>query len=308
MNNAYDTLIIGAGLNGLTTAAYLAKAGQRVLILEQRDVIGGAAATEEIFPGFKFDTVTHNVVGLPMQVALNTTPRELNLAQYGLQLIDADPNIYAPLPDGEGITLWRDDDKTVESLRRFSPHDAARWVPFKTRVTKLAAVLAKLHAITPPRVGDLDAAQLWTLGSLGLKLRGLGKRDLPAFLRALAMPVQDLLDDEFENDLLKGALGSVGVRGIRLGPRGTGTAYNFLRGCTNNAVGATIYVRGGVGNLANALAQCAQAHGATIRTNAPVVHIQARKQNVGAHLYGRPLYGRPPRRAWFPQLTRAAPF
>jgi phytoene dehydrogenase-like protein len=275
MTNSYDTVLIGAGLNGLTTAAYLAKAGQRVLVLEQRAVIGGAAATEEIFPGFKFDTVTHNVAGLPRQVV-----RELNLAQYGLQFIDADPNLYAPLPDGEGITLWRDNNQAMESLRRFSPRDAARWSAFKTRVTKLAAALSELHNITPPRVGDLDPAQLWTLGALGLKLRGLGKRDLPAFLRALAMPIADLLEDEFENDLLKGALGSVGVRGIRLGPRGTGTAYNFLRGCTRDALGATVFVRGGVGNLAHALAQAAQARGATIRTNARVIHLHARAQKI----------------------------
>ncbi len=280
MTQSFDIIIIGAGLNGLTAAAYLAKAGQRVLVLEQREIVGGTAATEEIFPGFKFDTVTHNLVGLPPQLASNTTRRELNLSQYGLQLIDADPNLYAPLPDGEGITLWRDDNKTVESIRRFSQTDAARWVAFKRRVTKLAAVLAELHAITPPRVGDLDIAQLWALGNLGLKLRGLGKRDLPEFLRALAMPVQDLLDDEFENDLLKGALGSIGVRGIRLGPRGTGTAYNFLRGCTRDAVGATIFARGGVGNLANALAQAAQARGATIRANARVVRINAREQKT----------------------------
>jgi phytoene dehydrogenase-like protein len=275
MPNHFDTIIIGAGLNGLTTAAYLAKAGQGVLVLEQRAVIGGAAATEEILSGFKFDTVTHNVVGLPMQVV-----RELNLARYGLQLIDADPNLYAPLPDGEGITLWRDDNKAAESIRRFSQKDATRWMQFKTRVTKLAAVLTELHAVTPPRVGELDAAQLWALGVLGFKLRGLGKRDMPAFLRALAMPVQDLLDDEFENDLLKGALGSVGVRGMRLGPRGTGTAHNFLRGCTRDAIGATHFVRGGVGNVANALAQAAQARGATIRTNARVVHINAREQKI----------------------------
>lgn len=275
MTQSFDTIIIGAGLNGLTTAAYLAKAGQRVLVLEQRAVIGGTAATEEIFAGFKFDTVAHNVVGLSHHVV-----RELNLAQHGLQLVNADPNLYALTADGEGITLWRDDNKTAESIRRFSQNDAARWAAFKTRVTKLAAVLAELHNITPPRVGALDLAQLWTLGNLGLKLRGLGKRDMPEFLRALAMPVQDLLDDEFENDVLKGALGSVAVRGIRQGPRATGTTYNFLRGCTRDAVGATVFVRGGAGGLAHALAQAAQARGATIRTNARVVHINAREQKV----------------------------
>lgn len=275
MPNSFDTLIIGAGLNGLTTAAYLARAGERVLVLEQRAILGGTAATEEVFPGFQFDTVTHNVTGLPPQVV-----RELNLAQYGLRLTDADPNLHALLPDRKGITLWRDDNKTAESIRHFSTNDAARWTPFKTRITKLAAVLSELHNMTPPRVGDLDLAQLWTLGSLGLKVRGLGRRDMPEFFRAIAMPVQELLDDEFESGALKSTLGSVAVRGIRQGPRAAGTTYNFLRGCTRDAVGATVFVRGGVGQLAKALAQAAQTRGAVIRTNARAVRITVREQKT----------------------------
>lgn len=271
MQNNYDTLIIGAGLNGLTTAAYLAKAGKKVLVLERRDIIGGAAATEEIFPGFKFDTVTHNIAGFDSKIA-----RDLNLAQYGLELIQPDVSVFAPQRDGAALTLWRDDAKTSDSIRAFSLNDANKWHTFRERMAKLARVLDSIHALTPPSITTTNPADLFPLGKLGLQVRGLGKRDMPEFLRALPMPIAELLDYEFENDLLKGTLAAGGIRGMMLGPLGVGTTYNFLRGVNDGVVRATTFVRGGVGKLADALASAAQARGAEIRTNAHVVQIRAR--------------------------------
>ncbi len=269
--NKVDAIIIGAGLNGLTTAAYLAKAGKKVLVLERRDIIGGAAATEEIFAGFKFDTVTHNVAGFDSKIA-----RDLNLAQYGLELIEPEVSVFAPQRDGAALTLWRDDAKTSDSIRAFSQNDANKWHTFRERMSKLARVLDSIHALTPPRITTTNPADLFPLGKLGLQVRGLGKRDMPEFLRALPMPIAELLDYEFENDLLKGALAAGGIRGLMLGPLGVGTTYNFLRGVNDGIVRTTTFVRGGVGKLGDALASAAKARGAEIRTNAHVVQIRAR--------------------------------
>ena len=175
--NTYDAIIIGAGLNGLTTAAYLAKAGKKVLVLERRGVIGGAAATEEIFPGLKFDTLTHNITGFDPRIA-----HELDLAQFGLQLVPSDVSVYAPDGEGKGIILWRDDAKTADSIRPFSQTDANKWRAFRARMARLAGVLDSIHALTPPSITTTNPAELLNLGMLGLKVRGLGKtRRCPNF-------------------------------------------------------------------------------------------------------------------------------
>lgn len=277
MTNSFDTLIIGAGLNGLTTAAYLAKAGKKVLVLERRATVGGSAATEEIFPGFKFDTVTHNVAGFDPRIA-----KDLNLSQYGLELIQSDVSVYAPQANGAGITLWRDDARTGDSIRPFSQSDANKWRTFRERMARLAGVLDTIHGMTPPSIATTDPGELLTLGMLGLQVRGLGKREMPEFLRSLPMPISELLDDEFESELLKGALAAGGIHGLALGPGGSGTTYNFLRGVNDGVVRATAFVRGGVGKLADALAAAAQARGAEIRTNAEVVQIRTRDQRARA--------------------------
>lgn len=273
MAAVYDAIVIGAGLNGLTVAAYLAKAGRRVLVLEARSAVGGAAVTEEMpgAPGFKIDSVTHNLAGLHPGIA-----RELNLNRFGLELIVCDPAVYAPLPDGEGITLWRNDAKTAESLRRFSTRDGERWGAFRARMAQLARAADALNRVTPPSITATSPANLWTLGLLGLQLRGLGKRDMPEFLRMLPMPVYDLVDDEFEGDLLKGTLGAGGIRGMGLGPRGGGTAFNLLRQVDGGVMRATTVARGGIGKLAEALADAARTRGAEIRTSAPVARILIR--------------------------------
>lgn len=277
MPSTYDAIIIGAGLNGLTTAAYLAKGGQRVLVLERRASIGGVAVTEEFpdAPGFKFDTVTHNIAGFDPRIA-----QDLALERFGLELMPTSPAVYAPAPDGQGLTLWADDGQTTDSLRRFSTRDGQRWKPFRRRMAQLARMVEAINAVTPPSVTSTSAENLLPLGTLGLKLRGLGKRDMIEFLRMMPMPVYDLLDDEFENELLKGVLGAGGIRGMMLGPRGAGTTYNLLRQVDHGVIRATTLVRGGIGKLAEALAGAAQAHGAEIRTSAEVIRVLTREERA----------------------------
>lgn len=275
MPQDYDIIVIGAGLNGLTTAAYLAKAGKRVLVLERRGTIGGAAVTEELFPGFKFDAVTHNAAGLDPAIV-----RDLDLARHGLELIPSDVSVFAPQADGRGLSLWREDAATTDSIRPFSQNDANKWGAFRERMTKLARVLDTLHALTPPSITTRNPGDLPGLGKLGLQLRGLGKRDMPEFLRSLPMPVADMVEDEFESELLKGTLAAGGIRGLMLGPLGGGTTLNFLRGVNGGVVRATTHVRGGIGMLAEALARSAKSRGAEIRTDSQVVRIRAMQGRV----------------------------
>ncbi len=270
----YDMIIIGAGLNGLTTAAYLAKSGRRVLVLEQRDVLGGAAATEEVFPGFKFDTVTHSAAGFSSQIV-----RDLDLGRHGLEIASPDPAVFAPQLDGDGLTLWRDGAKSVEAIRKFSNADAEKWPAFCKQMARLAGFLETVYAATPPLPTETTPGNLMTLGKLGLGLKGLGDKDRVEELRTLPMPVADLLDYWFESDLLKGTLGAGGITGLFQGPRSGGTAYMFLHhhvGSEEGAFRAARLVRGGMGQLAGALAAAAKSYGAEIRTGVAVSRINVR--------------------------------
>jgi phytoene dehydrogenase-like protein len=290
LTHIYDTIIIGAGLNGLTTAAYLAKSGHRVLLLERRPIIGGAAATEEFpeAPGFKFDTVTHNVAGVDLRIV-----RELGLTRHSLEFVDTELRVFAPLPDGGGLVLARDQAKTVESIRRFSKVDADKWTNFTHYIARMAEFIAEIHSATPPRLTEISPENLWMLGSLGLELRSLGKKETFEFLRMMPMPVAEFLDDWFESDVLKGTLGAAGIHGMMLGPRGGGTTYNFLRQC-RKGIRPTQFVRGGMGNLARALADAAKARGAETRSSAEVAQILVREgRAVGVLLVsGEEIYGR----------------
>lgn len=270
----YDAIIIGAGLNGLTAAAYLAKAGLKTLVLERREVVGGAAATEEVFPGFKFDTVTHSVGVLPAEVA-----RDLNLAQHGSEILRGEATVFAPLPDGNQLTLWHDMGRTVESIRRHSAHDAEQWSAFCQRLARFTAFLEALHGVVLPSITTTDLGDLLKIAGLGRAVQQLGQQNLVEMLKTLPMPIAELLNDWFEGEALKGALGAAGITGSRLGPRATGTGYMFQHRHTGMKLGAfrsTGIVRGGIGNLAYALVSAARLAGADIRTGTAVERILTR--------------------------------
>ena len=169
MSVSYDTVVIGAGHNGLVTAAYLARAGHKVLVLEQRDVVGGAASTEEVFPGFKVDTGAHRLGGLS-----STVVNDLGLARHGLELIDSEATAFVPVLGGTPLTLWRDPRKTAEAIREISATDADAWVPFTELIGKAASFLEAAWTSTPPDVTGNDLGDLFATAKLGLKLRRLG--------------------------------------------------------------------------------------------------------------------------------------
>jgi len=275
MADSYDIIVIGGSINGLVAAAYLATGGQRVLVLEPRDHVGGTFATEEVFPGFRFDTVVHDLGWLSPKIV-----RDLELTRHGLDLIQPDATVFTPLPDGDGLALWRDVGKSVEAIRRFSPRDAEEWPAFAEKLGKFASVLEAVYATTTPTITSTRLPDALAALGLGRRLRGLGKTDMMDMVRLLPMSVAEWLDDRFETDVLKGALGAGGVTNLCQGPRASGTAFVMLHHLAGKPAGACrslTTARGGIGSLANAIALAARHHGAEMRTGVEVERIVVKK-------------------------------
>lgn len=306
---AYDAVIIGAGLNGLVVAAYLAKAGQRVLVLERRDIVGGSVTTEEVFPGFQFDTCRHDAGWLSPRII-----SDLKLKKRGLDLIDVDATVFAPHPSGERndyLLLHQDPQRSAALIRKYSRSDGEQWPKFADRVARLASFLKAAYGNAAPAVDATAFGDLVSLASLGTRLRlVLGKTEMVELLRTVPMSVGELLDDWFETDVLKGVIGARGVTGVMQGPRSGGTAFVLLHhqvGLPVGAFRAPSAVRGGVGNVARALAAAAQGFGAELRTGVDVARVQTQgSQAVGVVLRNgdeiaarRVVSGADPRRTFF---------
>jgi len=257
---SYDAIVIGAGVNSLVAAWRLAAAGLRVLVLERRETEGGSLVTEEIAPGFRVDTARHDIGWIPPVVARA-------LAVRGVALVRPDPEIVAPLADGGALLLSPDVAQAAAAIQQHSPRDAERWPEFARLTARLAGFLESLYGAPPPRVPGAGFSDLVALGRLALRLRRLGKADMVELLRTVPMPVADLLDDWFETDALKGAVGAAGIKGILQGPRSGGTAFLLLHHLVG---GRGVVVRGGVGALSTALAALAKEAGAELRTGVEV--------------------------------------
>lgn len=267
----YDSIIIGAGHNGLVTAAYLAKAGKKVLVLERRAIVGGSAATEEIYPGFKMPTCAHLAGAFAREII-----GDLALRQYGLELLPLDPLIFAPQPEGNALTIPNDPGQAVDAIGRYSQKDAAKFASFCALTKNLSSFLRSLYGIALPDHGTRRNVHLGELVKAGWNFHRLGAKEMYEFLRILPMSVADLLDEWFDTDLLKAAIGAPGLLGSFVGPRQQGTSFLFLHhqlGSSNGALRTAGFVRGGIGNLPQALARAAQQHGADIRTDQDVARI-----------------------------------
>jgi len=274
----YEAIVIGAGHNGLVTAAYLAKAGYRTLVVERRPLLGGAAASEEIFPGFKVDTGSFDA-GLFRPEIL----ADLNLVNKDLEFIESPAIAFAPQPDSRSLTIWEDRARTQKELARFSQQDAHRYPDFLQLLEKMASLVASAMTLTPPTIPDYRSAELMPWLKVALKLKRLGKQEMMEFLRLLPMPVTDFLDEWFESPALKGLLGSVGVLGSMQGPRASGTAfmllYQAIGGGTKGSRGRRS-VRGGMGRLAEALADAARQKGADLRTGTGAAQIVVQSERA----------------------------
>ncbi|MCI4347429.1 MAG: NAD(P)/FAD-dependent oxidoreductase, partial [Thermoplasmata archaeon] len=254
----FDVVVIGGGHNGLVAAAYLAKAGARSLVLEQREVVGGAAVTEEPWPGFKISTFSYAAGLLRPQIV-----SDLELPRFGYQTFLLEPEMFVPLPGGRSLTLWNDDDRSAREIARFSTKDARAYPKYSQYWTEVVELLDPLLLSAPVSLPELLEIVPDD------RVEGL-VRDL--FLRSAA----DLLDDWFESEELKGALCTSAIIGTFLPPDAPGTAYVLAHHKLGNIEGHAKswgLARGGMGGITQALRRAAEHFGATVRTSAPVRQI-----------------------------------
>jgi phytoene dehydrogenase-like protein len=269
----YDAIVIGGGHNGLVAAAYLARAGRRSLVLEKRPLVGGAAVTEEVFPGFKFSVFSYVVSLLRPEII-----RDLELPRHGLQILPLESTI-TPLDDGDYLGSWADPDETRRELCRHSPRDADAAVIFGRLMHHMAMAVKPILGMVPPDPGSLSPRDLAGLLKLGGHFRSLGAERFHALHKLMTMSSADYLDEWFEFDPLKATKSASGIIGTFLGPRSPGSAYVLLHhymGEIDGAFRAWGFQKGGTGAISETIARAARAHGAEIRTDASVDSVLVR--------------------------------
>jgi phytoene dehydrogenase-like protein len=277
----YDAVIIGGGHNGLISAAYLARAGMKALVLEKRHVLGGAAVTEELYPGFRFSVFSYVVSLLRPEII-----RELQLPRHGLDILPLD-GTFTPLRSGDGPAagggdyLWRVNDhgRTVRELRRWSKTDAEAYEEYGQLMVEMARFIKPILGITPPDLTSLDPRPLMPLAGLARTFQQLPERQQAVFIQLMTMSAADFLDQWFETDPLKATMAASGIIGTYQGVRSPGTAYVLLHhymGEIDGAFRAWGIPKGGTGGVSNAIASAARSLGVEIRTEAPVARIMVR--------------------------------
>jgi phytoene dehydrogenase-like protein len=266
-----NILIIGAGHNALVAAYYLGKGGLKPLVLERAAVVGGAAITEEFHPKFKCSTLAHTAGPVLPEIA-----RDLQLSKHGLEMIEPDPRVFAPAPDGRSISLYSDPAKSAESIAKLSKPDAESYVALHHALEKTGSVLHQLLALTPPSIdGAPSRGDAWKLLQTGRSFRKLGREQMFHILRWGPMAVADFVAEWAETDLLRATLAARGIFGTAMGPWSAGsTAVLLLRAAADaHPAGPSAFPRGGMGALTAAMAAAARAAGAEIRTGAEVQQI-----------------------------------
>ncbi len=266
----YDAIIVGGGHNGLTTAAYLARAGLKVVVLERRHVLGGACVTEELWPGARVSRCSYVVSMLRPEIV-----RDLELERFGYKAIPLDP-AYVSLTEDGPIFFFNEVEQTAKSIARYSQKDAAAYPEFEALMDRAARFVKPMMLREPPALGSKSPGDLAALLREAGRMAGFSKRDIHELVRVFTMSVGDLLDDYFELDGLKGSTASSGVVGVWAGPRTPGTAYNLLHhalGECGGIEGAWGQVVGGMGAISEAIAASARSAGAEIRTEAEVASI-----------------------------------
>ncbi len=284
----YDAVIIGGGHNGLVCAAYLARAGKRVVVLERRERVGGAAISEEVFPGFRFSVFSYVVSLLRPEII-----RDLDLPRHGLHILPLESTL-TPLQGGgkagDYLAQWNDHDQNRRELARHSLRDAEAYDEFGLVLHQMARIIKPMLRIAPPDPASLHPRELLDLLKLGRYFKNIDKKSFDALWKLLTMSAADYLDEWFETEALKATKSASGIIGTLLGPRSPGTAYVLLHhymGELDGVFRAWGFAKGGNGSVSAAIAASAQAAGAEIRTSAPVSQILIEKERtVGAVLEG----------------------
>ena len=268
----YDAVIIGGGHNGLTAAAYLARAGKRVVVLERRHVLGGATVTEEVFPGFRFSVASYVVSLLRPEII-----RELDLARHGLAVLPVDGTL-TPLSQKQGDYLWRVDDHgmSVREIRRWSKTDAEAYEEYAVLMAEMARFMKPFLGEAAPQISGLDARGMRDLAPFARRFAALPERQQAAFIQLLTMSSADFVSQWFETEPLRATLSASGIIGTFLSPRTPGSAYVLLHhymGEVDGEYRAWGLPVGGTGGISAAIASAAREHGAELRTEAPVARI-----------------------------------
>src|ERR1035441_3453406 len=269
----YDSIVVGGGHNGLVAAAYLARGGRKVLVLERRELVGGCAVTEEIWPGYRVSTAAYLTSLLQERIV-----QDLELVRFGYQVDAKDPAFFSAFPDGRHFFMWQDRAKTLAEIAKFSHHDAEVYPAYEDQLERLSQVVERLLLTTPPPFPP-RAIDLIDYLKLAGRMRGLCPRDLVALVKIFTQSAAEFLGEWFESEEVKVTLATDGVIGANGGPRSPGTAYILLHHCMGGVGGHRGlwgFVRGGMGAVSEAIAASARARGVEIRVNAPVAKVLVR--------------------------------
>src|SRR6202165_2534858 len=278
-NSVYDAVVIGAGHNGLTASAYLARAGYSTVVLERRDIVGGCCVTEQIAPGCRASTTSYIASMLRPEVI-----RDLHLADHGLRMVPCDPALQVPFLDGHLVSWWANRDRVVDELRKISPKDAGTFIRVDNQLKKLARYLQPFFLEPPPEPGTQSFDGWSDLFRAGKRFRGISAPEISQLVSFLTGSLGEFLDRNYKSEKIKTLFLANNIYGKHGGPYQPGSAlgllFHLLSGGEHEQQGFYGHVLGGMGSITNAMANAARAFGAEIRTSSPVQQIDSRDGRV----------------------------